>query len=166
MSSSLGGGGPTGCSIFYHLQSASSSNRSQGLGSTHPDQPRADKRGGIVLSGGDVVEERRVTGDGRQRVAVDVGAPFPAGGVGVAGADVFGLQALEFLLRAKFVGLGIVSRLAWGFVVRDCDSTYHSDLTRWAQWRMSGLPANGWLMHQTTSPTSSRVAAVGRWLLT
>ena len=43
--------------------------------------------------------------DGRQRVAVDIGAPFPASGVWVAGADVFGLQALEFLLRAEFVGL-------------------------------------------------------------
>lgn len=43
--------------------------------------------------------------DGRQRVAVDVGAPFPTRRVGVAGADVFRLQALEFLLGAEFVGL-------------------------------------------------------------
>lgn len=40
---------------------------------------------------------------------MDVGAPFPARGVGVAGADVFRLQALEFLLGAEFVGLGKTS---------------------------------------------------------
>lgn len=82
------------------------------MGSTHPNQPRADKRGGLVLSGRDVIEERRVAGNGGQGVAVDVGAPFPAGGVGVACADVFGLQALEFLLRAEFVGLWEIQRLA------------------------------------------------------
>lgn len=47
-----------------------------------------------------------MAGDGRVRVALDVGAPFPAGSVGVTGADVLGLEALEFLLVAKFVGLG------------------------------------------------------------
>ena len=46
-----------------------------------------------------------MAGDGGERVAVDVGAPFPAGGVRVASADVLGLEALEFLLGAEFVGL-------------------------------------------------------------
>ena len=46
--------------------------------------------------------------DGRVRVALDVGAPLPAGRVGVAGADVLGLEALELLLVAKLVGLGII----------------------------------------------------------
>lgn len=38
-------------------------------------------------------------------VAVDVGGPFVLGGVGVAGADVAGLQGFELLLGAEFVGL-------------------------------------------------------------
>lgn len=37
---------------------------------------------------------------------MNVGAPLPARRVGVAGADVLGLQALELLLGAEFVGLG------------------------------------------------------------
>lgn len=41
----------------------------------------------------------------RECVAVDVGLELPARRVGVPGADVFGLEALEFLLRAEFVGL-------------------------------------------------------------
>lgn len=73
--------------------------------STHPNQPRAHDRDGLVLGRRDIVDHGRVPDDGRQRVAVDVGAPFPASGVGVAGADVFRLQALEFLLGAEFVGL-------------------------------------------------------------
>lgn len=40
-----------------------------------------------------------------QAVAVDVGRPFELRGVGVAGADVAGLQLLQLLLRAEFVGL-------------------------------------------------------------
>lgn len=38
-------------------------------------------------------------------VAVNVGFPLPAGRVGVAGADVLGLQPLELLLGAQLVGL-------------------------------------------------------------
>jgi hypothetical protein len=38
-------------------------------------------------------------------VAVDVGLELPACRVRVPGADVFGLEALELLLRAEFVGL-------------------------------------------------------------
>jgi len=43
---------------------------------------------------------------GRVAVAVDVGRPFVLCGVGVAGADVAGLELLELLLGAEFVGLG------------------------------------------------------------
>jgi len=42
----------------------------------------------------------------RVAVAVDVGRPFVLCGVGVAGADVAGLELLELLLGAEFVGLG------------------------------------------------------------
>lgn len=41
------------------------------------------------------------------RVAVDVGRPVEFGRVGVAGADVAGLQRLELLLGAEFVGLEV-----------------------------------------------------------
>lgn len=44
-------------------------------------------------------------GDRRIRVALDVGSPLPARCIGVASADVLGLEALEFLLVAKLVGL-------------------------------------------------------------
>ncbi len=40
-----------------------------------------------------------------QAIAVDVGGPFELGRVGVAGAHVAGLELLELLLRAEFVGL-------------------------------------------------------------
>lgn len=43
--------------------------------------------------------------DARLGVAVDVGLPLPARRVRVARPDVFGLQALEFLLGAELVGL-------------------------------------------------------------
>ncbi len=43
------------------------------------------------------------------RVAVDVGGPVVFGRVGVAGADVAGLEGLELLLGAEFVGLWEVS---------------------------------------------------------
>lgn len=43
--------------------------------------------------------------DAGTRVAVDVGLPFPARGIGMASADVLALQPLEFLLVAKLVGL-------------------------------------------------------------
>jgi hypothetical protein len=36
---------------------------------------------------------------------VDVGLPLPARRVRVTGADVLGLEPLEFLLGAEFVGL-------------------------------------------------------------
>lgn len=40
-----------------------------------------------------------------QTIAVDIGGPFEFRGVGVAGTDVAGLQLLELLLGAEFVGL-------------------------------------------------------------
>ena len=43
--------------------------------------------------------------DGAVRVARDVGPPLPGRRVGVSRADILGLQALEFLLRAELVGL-------------------------------------------------------------
>lgn len=48
-------------------------------------------------------------------VAMDVGGPFVLCGVGVAGADVAGLQSFELLLRAEFVGLegGISGEDGW-----------------------------------------------------
>lgn len=49
-----------------------------------------------------------MTGDGRVCIALDVGAPLPARGVGMASTDVLGLEAFEFLLVAKLVGLGDV----------------------------------------------------------
>ena len=42
---------------------------------------------------------------GSVAVSVDVGCPFEFCGVGVAGAYVAGLELLELLLRAEFVGL-------------------------------------------------------------
>ena len=50
-----------------------------------------------------------MAGDGRVRVALDVGPPLPARRVRVAGADVLCLEALEFLLGAELVGLAGVS---------------------------------------------------------
>lgn len=72
---------------------------------TYPDQPRAHNLNRLVLGRSNVVDKWRMSDDGRERVAVDVGAPFPARRVGVAGAYIFRLKALELLLRAEFVGL-------------------------------------------------------------
>ena len=44
-------------------------------------------------------------GDARVCVAVDVGLPLPARRVRVSGADELGLEPLEFLLVAEFIGL-------------------------------------------------------------
>lgn len=69
------------------------------------DELGADFRHGLVLREGHVAEQRRVADDAGLGVAVDVGLPLPRGGVWVARADVLGLQALELLLGAEFVGL-------------------------------------------------------------
>lgn len=52
-----------------------------------------------------VCEHRWVANDATVCVARDVGPPFPGAGVRVAGSNVLGLQAFEFLLGAEFVGL-------------------------------------------------------------
>jgi hypothetical protein len=57
-----------------------------------------------------------VPDDGAERVAVHVCPELPAGRVWVAGADELGLEALEFLLVAKLVGLlgeKLALRLEW-----------------------------------------------------
>jgi len=78
---------------------------SGGSWDTHPDHARLDLGDGFVLGQRNVGGERRVAGDARVGVAEDVGLPLPAGRVRVPCADVLGLQALEFLLRAELVGL-------------------------------------------------------------
>lgn len=45
-----------------------------------------------------------MTGDRGVGIALNVDSPFPAGSVGVSSTDVLGLEALEFLLVAEFVG--------------------------------------------------------------
>lgn len=60
---------------------------------------------GFVLRERHVRQQGCVPDDARLGVAVDVGLPLPARRVRVARPDVFGLQALEFLLGAELVGL-------------------------------------------------------------
>lgn len=60
---------------------------------------------GLALRQRQVGQHGRVADQARVSVAHDVGLPLPARRVGVAGANVLLLEALELLLRAKFVGL-------------------------------------------------------------
>jgi len=71
----------------------------------YPDHLSADFGDGLVLSQGNVGQQWRVADNVGECVAVDVGLELPACRVRVPGADVFGLEALEFLLRTEFVGL-------------------------------------------------------------
>lgn len=49
-----------------------------------------------------------------QAIPVNIGGPFELRRVGVAGADVAGLQLFELLLRTEFVGLSeSVSELSY-----------------------------------------------------
>lgn len=73
---------------------------------TYPNHLRPDLDNGLVFRQRNVRDQRSVAGDRGVGVALDVGAPFPAGGVWVASTDVLGLEALEFLLVAELVGLG------------------------------------------------------------
>ena len=71
---------------------------------------------------------------GSEAVAVDVGCPFEFRGVGVAGADVAGLELLELLLGAEFVGLGwsvldVRERSIWWGSWRE--GAYHVTGERW-----------------------------------
>ena len=74
---------------------------------TYPNHLRANLGNRFILGKRDIREKRPMAGDGRVCVALDVGAPFPACRVWVTSADVFRLEALEFLLGAEFVGLSI-----------------------------------------------------------
>lgn len=65
----------------------------------------ADLGGRLILGERDISQLRGVANDARVGVAVNVGAPLPRRRVRVAGADVLGLQPLEFLLGAQLVGL-------------------------------------------------------------
>ena len=78
--------------------------RSEGLDHL-ADELGANARDGLVLRQRHVGEHGRVSDEARERVAVDVGLPLPAGSVGVAGTDVLGLQSLELLLGAQLVRL-------------------------------------------------------------
>lgn len=71
----------------------------------YPDHLSADFGDGLILREGNVGQQWGVADNVGECVAVDVGLELPARRVGVPGADVFGLEALEFLLRAEFVGL-------------------------------------------------------------
>lgn len=51
-----------------------------------------------------------MTGDGRVGIALNVGAPFPAGSVWVTSTDVLCLKALEFLLGSEFIGLELLAK--------------------------------------------------------
>lgn len=53
-----------------------------------------------------------MAGDGGVCIALDVGAPFPAGGIRVTSTDVLCLKALEFLLGSKFVGLVLLTKMS------------------------------------------------------
>lgn len=61
-------------------------------------QVEAHARLTLVLGDGEVVEEVKVTHVGAVRVPVLVDEPFPLGGVGVARADVLGLQVLQLAM--------------------------------------------------------------------
>jgi hypothetical protein len=72
---------------------------------TYPNHLHAHFRHGLVLGQRNVRQQWRVPGNARVGVTVDVGLPLPARRVRVPRADVLGLQPLEFLLVAEFVGL-------------------------------------------------------------
>lgn len=63
---------------------------------------------------------------GRVGVALDVGAPLPARGVGVARTDVLGLEALQLLLVAELVGLGRMQVSGKNSAVMGSRAKYHS----------------------------------------
>lgn len=53
-----------------------------------------------------IAQQRRMSHITRITVSLDIGRPFEFRRVGVSGADVAGLELLELLLGAEFVGLG------------------------------------------------------------
>jgi hypothetical protein len=76
-----------------------------GIDTTYPYQlsPRLGQR--LIFCQRDVGQKRSVADNRGVRVSLDICPPLPAGGVGVASSDVFGLEAFELLLVAKLVGL-------------------------------------------------------------
>lgn len=69
-------------------------------------QVKADARLALVLGDGEVVEQVEVAHVGAVRVAVLVHQPLPLGGVGVARADVLGLQVLQLAVDGVAVRHG------------------------------------------------------------
>jgi hypothetical protein len=74
-------------------------------GKTCPNQSRPRYGDWLILRRRKVVDHGRVPDEGRKCVALDVGPPLPCVNVWVSCADVFRLEAFEFLLGAKLVGL-------------------------------------------------------------
>lgn len=103
--SSRRGGGPLGCTIFYSLLVDWKANKSKRILRTYANELGSCFRLGLVLGQRHERQQRRMANDGRVRITLDICTPFPAVCVRVSCANVFGLQALEFLLRAKLVGL-------------------------------------------------------------
>lgn len=66
-------------------------------------QVEADSRFAFILCNGEVVEKVEVAHVGAVRVAVLVHQPLPLGGVGVARADVLGLQVLQLAVNGVAV---------------------------------------------------------------
>lgn len=66
-----------------------------------------------------------MAGNGGVGIALDVDSPLPAGSIGVTGTDVLGLEALEFLLVAEFVGLR--KRLAEAELAQGGGRRYHCE---------------------------------------
>lgn len=76
-------------------------------------QVEADARLALVLSDGEVIEQVEVAHVGAVRVAVLVHQPLPLGGVGVARADVLGLQVLQLAVD--------------GVAVRHCEAGWRTE---------------------------------------
>lgn len=79
-------------------------------------QVETHARFALILSNGEVVEEVEVTHVGAVGIPMLVHKPFPLGGVGVARADVLGLQMLE--LAVDGVPVRHLAALFLGFEVR------------------------------------------------
>lgn len=76
-----------------------------GVATTHPYHLSPRLGQWLVFCQRDVGEKRSVADNRGVRVSLDVCPPLPAGGVWMAGSDIFGLEAFELLLVAKLVGL-------------------------------------------------------------
>jgi len=120
MSSSLGGGGPTGWSIFCKflvsvIDYQEDAFLIQHWIATYPNHLNAKLCYRLILGQGHVRQQWWVSDDARVGVAMDVGLPLPARCIGMSRANVLGLQALQLLLVAQFVRLVVSLRLAYFF---------------------------------------------------